>query len=106
MVNSIIYVARGQEMPVNVNLKYKHTMALENPEIMQGFERNGDEFKTNCEPNWDFLREKYGGGVYINRGTPLEWKEITLGLNEDNLRENLEKRSLNLEGRAIDSFTI
>ncbi len=59
------------------------------------------------EPNWDMLRGRYGPGVYINPGTPLEWREVSLATArslEDCLRA--EGGVVSFDGFKIDSFTI
>src|SRR3989338_11020619 len=71
-------------------------------------ENGGPAILKDGTINWTFLREHYQEGVYIRRGTHLEWKEeiLTLDHLEDTLSEGSRTGELVFQGYATDSFTV
>lgn len=60
---------------------------------------------TGTEPNWDMLRTHYGDSGYIWQGTDLEWKEVVLAFDMNELERRI-KAGEQLEGHKLDSFTL
>lgn len=62
-----------------------------------------------AEPDWNKLREHYGGAVYINRGTPLEWREVILTIptkKPDEILEKSDEALIYVPAYRTDSFTV
>lgn len=106
MVNTL-YKHFRTEPVLDITLRDSFPLA-EDADITKAYE--------NGEVNWDFLRNHFDAlarkqekerAIYINPGTPLEWREVVLTV--DNVPENINRMKNNiiqLDGYKIDSFTI
>lgn len=106
MVNTL-YKHFETEPVLDITLHNSFPLA-EDAEITYAYEKG--------EVNWDFLRDHFDAlarkqgkerAIYINPGTPLEWREVVLTC--DDVPENINRMKNNiiqLDGYKIDSFTI
>ena len=104
MSNKLLKVFDDQSRPRWISHDRKNTFPLgEGDPTLDNYPFKGGE------PDWDRLREMYGDAVYINNGTPLEWREVVLTVPNADLESNLDRflgKELILPSYKTDSFTI